>query len=412
MELLRVKSPDIDAIGRQLAYWGRLGRGLPRSWDGARHSIPVTGPQGEWLGRILPGRGFYSEYDLRSVGITRRIPHVFERSRVLKLADFFKSERGAVRLAAWRDAAMRWGHLAPDFARAAITTYDGIIAARAGGNANDVLVSKTSQTTVGNIWYSVMLAAGNPAALSGLAAGSSSANSGGTACTNATTGAWSWGLSNPAGGNRKYLLTVGYTSGQQINVAMIIDLLVGVSGIAATSTSSNINTVALPRYGSSGSTNNAAGAGVWPTLEVTTALSTTAANMGGTYTNQAGTASQAFPSQAMTASAPVYRLQPQIAGPFMQLASGDFGVQGVQTFTLSISMGGGALSMYLVFPLAMIPGVAANIYIERDSTVQVDGLTELVSNTSTYVIGCLGAFVLPNATSTGVHSWFLRTCAG
>ena len=105
MQLLRAKSPDVDAIGHQLAWFGQLGRSLPPSWDGIRHSIPVTGPQGEWLGRILPGRGFYSEYDLACVGVTRRPRYVYERSRVQKLADWFHSERAAVRLAAWRDAA-------------------------------------------------------------------------------------------------------------------------------------------------------------------------------------------------------------------------------------------------------------------------------------------------------------------
>lgn len=411
MQLLNARSPDIDAIGRQLAYFGQLGRSLPPSWDGVRHSIPVTGPQGEWLGRMLPGRGFYSEYDLRSVGIRRSIPHVFERSRILKLADWFRSERAAVRLAAWRDAAMRWGHIAPDFARMTITAYDGIISARASGLGNDIVVAKGSLTsTVSASWNSLMNLAGSPSALATLAGGSSTVGAGGTACTNATTGAWSSGLTNPLTGHRKYLLTLGYTSVNQLQMALLFDLLVGVSGISGTATSSNINTVALPRYGASGSTNNANGAGVWPTLEVTTALGSTSVTVAGTYTDQSGSAGTFASAQSSTASAPAGRLQPVTLAPFFQLEAGDYGVQSVQTITLSASTGAGAMSLYLVFPLTFLPGVAGSLYLERDSTIQIDGLTELVNASQT--LGCLGAFVMTSTTSTGANTWFLRTCEG
>jgi hypothetical protein len=364
------------------------------------------------FGDMLPGRGLYLNHDLKDLGITRGdIPHVYERTQVKKISEALLSERNALKLIAYRDYALRGGHVAADVARAAITTYDGIIAARAGGFANDVYMAKASITSVGSIWYSLMLAAaGTIAPLSGLAAGSGSANAGGTACTRATAGAWSLGINNPTGSNRKYLLTIGFNSVQQINQLALVDLLVGVSALSTNSATNNVNTVALPRYGAAGSI-IVNGAGVWPVLECTTPPSPGALNWGGTYTNQAGAGAN-FVATAMVNAQVASRIQSNATGMWMcpSLAVGDYGVQGVLTITTSAQFASGVFNLYLVYPLTMLPALASGLYYERDSTIQIDSICELAN--ASQVIGCLGGFVLPNTTSTGISQFFFRTCEG
>jgi len=114
----------------------------------------------------------------------------------------------------------------------------------------------------------------------------------------------------------------------------------------------------------------------------------------------------------MTASAIVQRLQPAALGPFMELQAGDSGVRSVETLIFSAAMGGtGKVALNLYFPLGFIPGLSAGVWVERDSTIQIDGIAELVQ-TAGGVIGCLNAFIQPNGASSGVMNWSLRSCEG
>lgn len=375
---------DCDLLAATLSDLAALGRRMPPSWGGARVSVPVCGPEGQYVGRVLPGTGLYLPMDLKAIGITRgRLPHVFQASPVQRCMEALLG----------RGLPMEWAE------RGAITTYDGIIAARAGGRAQDVTVSKLSITTVANAYSSLFRADGLPTI------GTYTNIPGGAAHSRASVGAWSFGLTNPTSPNRKYLLTLGLAHSQAVNMIILVDLLVAAGNIDANvATAQTINSVALPRYTS--------GAGVLMTFEVTAALGVTAANLTATYTNQAGAGSRSTGAQAMTTSAIVQRLQPTVLGPYMPLQASDFGVQSVQTVQLSAAMGaGGVLALNLYFPLAFLPGVGANLYMERPSTVQIDGLTELVTD-ATGVLGCLTAYVLANSASPGVGTYFLRTCEG
>lgn len=391
---------NVDYIAERLIRISTLAKNMPPSWDGAKISVPVMSPCGEAkIGKMLPGRGLYLDCDLKSVGITKPLPYVFEKTRVHRLIDKLKSERAAIGIAATigaisllsRDAIHTLGPLVVG----AVTTYDSIITARAGGNATDVAFAKASLTTVANAWSALFDTTGLPAA--GAFTGTP-----GSAPNSATTGALSFSLPNN-NSNSTYLLTFGFTAAQQINMVILADLLSQVGSIAVAGAGATVSSAALTRYTS--------GAGVLMTYEVTTALGSTGANLTVTYTNQAGTGSRSTGAVAMTASAIVGRLQPAALGPFMQLQSGDFGVQAVATATTSASMVGGALALNLYYPLAMIPGVGANAYVERDSTVQIDGITQIQA-TAGNVVGCLTLYVLPNTTSTGVLTGFMRTCQG
>lgn len=281
-----------------------------------------------------------------------------------------------------------------------LTNYDDIIAARAGGKANDVAYAKTAvHGGVSGAWYSSFRIAGLPPSIA------PTNIPGGSVMNRASTGAIA--LINPTNPDKKYLLTHGVTvpSVSGFSVILLLDLLVAAANISANSTSAQtVNTNALTRYTD--------GNGVMMILVVTTALGATASNVTITYTNQDGTTGRSTGAIAMTASAAANRLQP-ISGVayFIPLQAGDTGVRSVQTIQFSAAMGAGVLDLYLFKPLMLIPTIAANTFVERDSSVQIDGLTELVYGSDNQV-GCLGNFVLAGGTTTTTLLGLLRTCSG
>lgn len=405
---LVAKTPyDVDVVAGEIARVAALAQAMPPSWDGAKIAHGFTGPGGENLGRVLPGRGVALSLDLKTLGITKPIPHVFEKTLAARAIEACGGrERLAMVLAAGLMSA-KLGVLGmgeallglPAFI-GAITNYDGIINARANGNSQDVVSYHGSQTSVALQWHSHLRSATKqpggtfaPAAIPG-----------GTATNRTTTGVLFPQLSNPGGTDKKYLLTVGYSASSTLNMLLFYDMLVAASGINANlNTEQTVSTTPLTRY--------TTGAGVMATMEVTTALGATSSNVTMSYTDQDNVSGLITPSVGMTTSAIAGRLMPATMGPFFQLAAGDFGVRSVQSITFSSAMAAGALNLYLYMPLHFLPGIATNIYVERDSTVQIDGLTEIVKGTDGE-IGALGYFVLPNGTGSGNTTMFLRTVTG
>lgn len=400
---------DVDVIAHEISRVATLARFMPPAWDGAKVSHGFTGTSGENLGRVLPGKGIALASDLKSLGITKPIPYVFEKSLAMRAIDACGGrERLAISAAAILGS-LKLGALGMSDALSslpmfvgAITNYDGIINGRANGKGDDETIFASSQTSVATQWHSIIRSTTK------FPAGTfAPANiPGGTATRRDTTGSLSLGLSTPSGTDIKYLLTVGFTSASTLNMLILADILVAAANINANSnTSQTVNTTALTRY------TGPAAAGNLLTFEVTTALGTTASNLTVTYTNSGGTNTRSTGAQAMTTSAIVGRLQPTTTGPFTPLQADDFGVQSVQSVIFSAAMGAGVLNLYIYRPLHFLPGVGANVYVERDSTVQIDGLTELVKGSDSE-IGFLTFFVLPNGTSTGNFTAFLRTVAG
>ncbi|HEV8639650.1 MAG TPA: hypothetical protein VGV13_00950 [Methylomirabilota bacterium] len=370
--ILVTPTADPDGIASHLAQLAANGLAMPRGmWDRARISVPACGPGGEYFGRLIPGRGFYLAMDLESLGITRRIPGVFEQSPMRRVMDALLDERGL------------------------ITSQDGINAARGSGLSQDVALSKATITTVANTYSSLYRAGGLPVA------GTFTNIPGGAAHNKNSTGAWSFGLSNPVSPNRKYLVRLGFTHAQIVNQIILVDLLVAAGNIDTNiSTTQAISSVPLTRY--------ASGAGVLMTFEVTTALGATASTLTVTkYTNQAGMTLRATPAVAMTTSAIVQRLQPAALGPFMELQAGDYGVRSVEDVQLSAAMLAGVIALNLYFPLAFIPGIAANVAIREP----FDDLRELITETG-QVVGCLTGYVFANTTTTGLGTYSLRTVEG
>ena len=125
------------------------------------------------------------------------------------------------------------------------------------------------------------------------------------------------------------------------------------------------------------------GVGIRAALVVVTTTGATAHNISMTYTNSAGTGSRTLPvTVAGTASA----ITPHIThagtaannyGPFLPLASGDVGIQSVQSIQLSAASGAGTAALVLYKPLMTIPLTTATVASERDFVNQIPSLPQI-----------------------------------
>ncbi len=283
-----------------------------------------------------------------------------------------------------------------------ISNYDGIINARANNPINDVFFTKiTAFGGVSGMWYSSFHAfSGTPIDIYRPAVGS------GGVFSNVSTGAIP--LTNPNSGNSKYLLTVGLTtpSVSGFSAAMLVDLVWLGSGLSPNSTS------AQSLYMPSTPVRYYDGTGLMLAFASKSGfVGGIASNITVNYTNNSGTAGRVS-TQAAVQSIGIQRLMQFGAGPFFPLAGGDGGIRSIQSITFSASMGNTALlDVLLVKPLAMIPTIAANTFVERDSTAQIDGLTPLPWGSNS-AISCLGLFLLTGGTTTTTLVGFMRTCEG
>jgi hypothetical protein len=386
---------DVDQIAEQLLLLGYQARHMAPAWEKAGQRQPAMGPDGQFVGWMLPGKGLLLDgLDKDRVGITREIPYVYDYSP----------------WARFRDRFVRAGRSLHRSEVGAITTYDGIIAARAGGKARDAAFSKASITTVATFWYDTWVATGSGGA--GTFLNTTAPTD--AALDTATTGSLFGGSPfNPSGSDKSYLLTFGLLTASGHFMGLLIDR--HIQGGAYRLSVSTAETTATPDtvtrdYG------GGAGVGAQLIATVTTARATPGAGTWSlTYLDQAG-ASSATPAQALgTLTDPVNRLIAPgnvIALPFFPLEAGDTGVKQIVSSTRVAALdttGGTAIS--IVQPLVWVPMLnTANIYVERDLPSDLTGLLEL-ANVS-LVAGCLSFLVYANAAASGQLTGFARTCQG
>ena len=177
---------------------------------------------------------------------------------------------------------------------------------------------------------------------------------------------WHGGNVNP---DTKHIINGGVWSavGTAVpGVWLVCDFLLFYPGINMNSSASQTltNPVGLPRYTD--------GNGVRAFLVVTTTTGATAHNFTMSYTNQAGTSGRTMPvTVACTASAIVGHITHSGTatnnyGPFLPMATGDYGIRSVQSVQLSAASGAGTACLVLARPLCAIPIVAASVASERD----------------------------------------------
>lgn len=378
---------DTDVLARKLIHMASVYRQMGPSWDKGGITSLVAGAQGEYIGKALPGRGILLDSDLKSVGINRPLPGVFERSPFRRILDRVNDERGA------------------------ISTYDGIINARGNGKADDIFISKTSTTTASGFWYSLWT---NPGS-GGTGTYLSSVNPPtGQNRVHGAVGDWGGMLTNPGGSDKKYLIAMGWGSTSAHNWAMLVDRLQDASKFRLTAQTDAIASPAdIPSrlYGPSGTL----GMGCQLIAPVTTLRGTPGAgNLQIDYRNTASADTNTGASAMTTNADPINRCLPfpstNTGSPFITLAAGDVGVKRVISATKSATAdASGDFALCIVFPLIAVPGIAANTYIERDAPMNIDGLIELAN--ASQVIGALDLLLYAGATTSPVTA-MLRTCSG
>lgn len=389
---------DVDQVATKLLDLGLSARFMAPAWAKAGIRQPAMGPDGQFVGWMLPGKGLLLDgLDKKRVGITRDMPYVYDYSPFARA----------------RDRLVRFGRSLHRSEVGAITTYDGIINARAGGKARDIVFNKSSITTAANRWSDAFTAAGSPPAGTFLAT---------TAPTDAltdsaTTGALQGGaMLDPGGTDKAYLLTLGFSSTSAHFFALLVDR--GVQGGSYRLSVTTAETVASPKtitrdYG------GGVGAGAQIVGTITTARATPGAGtLTITYLDQGG-GSSTTPANAMLANADI--VGTCIAGsgptvstgsPFIQLAAGDYGVKQVsQSQRAATADTTGVMALSIVQPLVWIPAMnTASVYVERDLPSDISGLMELANVSQ--VTGCLGVLVNCNAASLGTLLGFIRTAQG
>lgn len=186
----------------------------------------------------------------------------------------------------------------------------------------------------------------------------------------------------PHGGNvspnKKHLLNLNAWSTAATGVPgtlMLVDMQGYYPGISNNTTSAQtlVGTPTL-RY-----TN---GEGVRAFMVQTSAAGATAQNIAMSYTDQAGNASNSMPvTVSCTASAIAGHISHSGTaannyGPFLPLASGDYGMRSVQTVTMSAA-NTGTFALVLARPLAQITLSVAGLMTEKDLLNQIPSLPEI-----------------------------------
>lgn len=145
----------------------------------------------------------------------------------------------------------------------------------------------------------------------------------------------------------------------------------------------NMNVATAQTMLGSPSLRYANGDGVRAYLAVVTTTGATAHNVAMSYTDQSATAGNTLP---VTVSCTASAITPHIThsgasannyGPFLPLANGDYGIQSVQTVTISAASGAGTAALVLCKPLLTIPLLQTSVASERDFLNQIPSLPEI-----------------------------------
>ena len=148
------------------------------------------------------------------------------------------------------------------------------------------------------------------------------------------------------------------------------------------------------------------GVSVRAALVITATSGATAHNVAMSYTNTAGTSGRTLP---VTVSCTASAITPHIThsgtaannyGPFLPLASGDLGVQSVQSVTISAASGAGTAALALYRPLMTIPLTSVGIATERDFLNQLPSLPRIVDG------ACLTWLYFANAATAASTNFY------
>jgi hypothetical protein len=299
----------------------------------------------------------------------------------------------------------------------AISTYDGIVAARGTGSGNqDVWMALTA--AIGGVttsWYDTSMAAWTPGSVPSITAYTNAAT-GGAVMDAASNGSW---MKNPGGTNKKYIVSCGLSvsSITGFSLAMLYDMLwAGSYSVASNATINPSTDVAVTRYTGTESVGNMMQLQCSVNYTATTGVTLTT-----TYTDQAGTTGKTTISLLGTTATNTPRIQGNTlhnattvvaCTPFMPLTNaGSSGVRSLEQIVTSVGATvTGSVNHKIVRPLIIMPFIAAGSYIEQDTTLNIGNMVELVNVSQ--VCGCLHWNVFTGGTGTATMSAMIRTAEG
>lgn len=365
---------NVDQIAGYLQHLGAIGRAMPPAWRHAGISQPVCGPEGQHVGRMLPGRGLYLDVDAKALGIRRPLRNVVQRSRMWRALDRLADDRGS------------------------IATRAALLAAMTGGKAQTIsFVNVLSGLASNVVWMDSYADAATPNLYT---------TNPGAALDQTSAGALNGAMTAPTGSDTAYLTKFGYgyggggTAPNSWSIAVLVDSLVGIGGLSAdtTSTTTITSAPALTRYTS--------GAGVMLGLFAqSNSLPTTSTTATVSYTNQAGTSGQST-TLNIDGSVNIGAALPMLSGasvPWAPLQGSDYGVQTVASVTLTGTVGvsGDTFAVLLFYPLTFLSlSSAQQDFFEYEFACRPEGPIPL--QVSSGNLGCLSLMrFAPSNSPTG-----------
>ena len=263
-----------------------------------------------------------------------------------------------------------------------ISNYDQIINALASGSFLKYFFHKDAQTQ--DIISAAPMFGWRATGIPDV--GSVPATGSGTVPTSATTGAFV--IQNPAAGKQRYLTNVAGMGSDNLLQCQVtlIDVLWFNSGLSGTLTSSQtINSTALTRY--------TTGKGNYIAAICWTATGATASNITVSYTNENGTSGRTTVSTGFFTGHFSYGSGAPVADQvqILPLQDGDYGVQSIQSATLSAStLTAGDWGLMIYHPISISDRRGLFNQINQLG----DGLPEVMSDACLNVIR-----VIPNSTT-------------
>jgi hypothetical protein len=390
-----------------------------RTYHLATPPIPVWHSNYGSLGECVPGKGLVTP--LRQRASVRAILRDDKRNKINMIRRFEKYAPRVVQAAVM--GVLGSGGWAGGAAMAAISNYDGIVSARGSGALQDVWMSMTAaQTPVTTSWYDLMnFTSWQPQTNQGYTA---IVNGGTAGSVQDATSNGSW-LTNPAGSNKKYIVSCGLTvsSITGFSLAMLYDQLwCGQMSITTNATVAPATPLAVTRYANTtpGNADYAGGNQLQFTM-ANTLTYTVNPSVTTTYVDGNGNTGKTTVFFPPATGALINRIVGNTtyntanvitSTPFTSLTNA--GTPGIKTFTQFVVAGGtvtsGAFNAKIVRPLIIMPFIAAASYIEQDATLNIGNMVEL-RNVS-QVCGCLGWNAFSNGTTAVSMSAFLRMVEG
>lgn len=257
----------------------------------------------------------------------------------------------------------------------AFANLSALIAAATGGKAQNLTFSKTgvAANAIGNsndLWTR----AGQPSA-----GAAGAAAPGGTAPTNASTGALKY--ANPANVNQGHFVTGNVSASVAANTLLLYDRLLAVAK-TMNSTATEAVTGTFARYQSATATaEDYAGGNFCFPANPTTVLAATAHNWTVCqYTDEAGNAANSFPSIAGVSACVVGGVDLAPGSWFMPLAAGDVGVKALTQMQCSALVATGTIDFVVAHPIAFLPCPIANLICVLDGINTAFNLTRIYDN--------------------------------